>query len=139
MHVEGKACKIANCKRKHPTILHTSLCERAAVDVGVGTEDDLSTQARSNMVNMGINANSRPLDESHRAGMAVIPVKVRARNSDQRVITYAFRDSGSNSSFCTESLMKQLRISGQQVKISLSTLEKKKSLQQLPSSRSFCV
>lgn len=80
------------------------------------------------MVNMGINANGRTLDESHRTGMAVIPVKVRARNSDQRVITYAFLDSGSNSSFCTESLMKQLRISGQQVKISLSTLEKKNSI-----------
>ena len=61
-------------------------------------------------------------------GMAVIPMKVRARNSDQRVITYAFLDSSSNSSFCTESLMKQLRISGQQVKISLSTLEKKNSI-----------
>ena len=74
------------------------------------------------MVNMGTNASERTLDESHRTGMAVIPVKVRARNSDQRVITYAFLDNGSNSSFCTESLMKQLGISGRQVKISLSTL-----------------
>ena len=59
--------------------------------------------------------------------MAVIPVKVRARDTDRSVITYAFLDNGSNSSFCTESLMKQLEVNGQQVKISLSTLEKKNS------------
>lgn len=35
---------------------------------------------------------------------------------------------GSNSSSCTESLMKQLRIDCQQVKISLSTLGKKNSI-----------
>lgn len=60
--------------------------------------------------------------------MAVIPVRVRAKDSDKSVITYAFLDNGSNSSFCTESLMKQLGIIGQQVKISLSTLEKKNSI-----------
>lgn len=38
--------------------------------------------------------------------MAVIPVKVRAKNSDKSVIAYAFLDNGSNSSFCTDSLMK---------------------------------
>ena len=62
------------------------------------------------------------------AGMAVIPVRVRAKDSDKSVITYSFLDNGSNSSFCTESLMKQLGINGQQVKISLSTLEKKNSI-----------
>jgi len=60
--------------------------------------------------------------------MAVIPVKVREKNSGKRVITYTFLDNGSNSSFCTESLMKQLGINGQQVKMSLSTLEKKNSI-----------
>ena len=60
--------------------------------------------------------------------MALIPVRVRATDSAKSVITYAFLDNGSNSSFCTESLMKQLGINGQQVIISLSTLEKKNSI-----------
>ena len=60
--------------------------------------------------------------------MAVIPVTSKTRDSDQSVLTYAFLDNGGNSSFCTESLVKQLGINGHQVKISLSTLEKKNSV-----------
>ena len=58
--------------------------------------------------------------------MAVIPVTLKTRDSDQSVLTYL--DNGGNSSFCTESLVKQLGVNGHQVKISLSTLEKKNSV-----------
>ena len=119
---------IANCKRRRPTVLHTSPPERLAVDVGVGTEDVISTQAYSHMVKTGTSANSGTLGEGRMTGMAVITVKVRANDSDESVITYSFLDNGNNSSFCPESLMKQLGINGQQVKISLSTLEKKNSI-----------
>ena len=125
---QRKNCKIANCKGRHPTVLYTSPRERPAVDVGVGTEDVISTQVCSHMVKTGTSANSETSGEGRRTGMAVIPVRVRAKHSDKSVITYAFLDNGSNSSFCTESLMKQLGINGQQVKISLSTLEKKNSI-----------
>ena len=121
-------CKIANCKGQHPTVLHTSPCERPAVDVGVGTEDVISTQVCSHIVKTGTSANSETAREGRRTGMAVIPVRVRVKDSDKSVITYAFLDNGSNSSFCTESLMKQLGINGQQGKISMSTLEKKNSI-----------
>ena len=40
----------------------------------------------------------------------------------------AFLDNGSSSTFCTESLMKQLGIEGLKTRISLTTLEKKGSL-----------
>jgi hypothetical protein len=40
--------------------------------------------------------------------MAVIPVKVHIRGSSRFVTTYAFLDPGSNISFCTYQLMKQL-------------------------------
>ena len=70
------------------------------------------------MVDIGTGAKSQTMHESGRTTMAVIPVKVGARDTDRSVITYAFLDNGSNSSFCTESLMKQLEINSQQVKIS---------------------
>ena len=124
---QRKKCKIANCKGRHPTILHTSPCERPAVDIGVGTEDVISTQVCSQIVKTGASANSETAREGRRTGMPVITVRVRVKDSDQSVITYAFLDNGSNSSFSTELLMKQLGINGQQVKISLSTLEKKNS------------
>ena len=63
-----------------------------------------------------------------RTGMAIVPVKVKCKGSDIAIITYAFLDSGSSSTFCTESFMKQLGIDGLKTKISLTILEKKGSL-----------
>ncbi|XP_068759701.1 uncharacterized protein [Montipora capricornis] len=62
-----------------------------------------------------------------RTGLAIIPIKVTLRGGSKSIITYAFLDNGSNSSFCTESLALQLGWKGQRTEISLSTLEKKKS------------
>lgn len=44
------------------------------------------------------------------------------------MITYAFLDNGSTSSFCAESLMRQLGVSGSRDQISFTTLEKKDSI-----------
>ena len=60
--------------------------------------------------------------------MAVVPVKVWSKTTETPVITYAFLDSGSTSTFCTESLTKQLGVSAIRTQISLTTLEKKNSL-----------
>ena len=60
--------------------------------------------------------------------MAIVPVKVKRKSSDDAIVTYAFLDNGSSSAFCTESLMKQLGIEGLKTRISLTTLEKKGSL-----------
>ena len=103
---QRKTCKIANCTRKHPSVLHTRPREGSTAEVGVGTDEGIGSQVRCNMVNTDMNAQSHYLGR-YRTGMAVIPVKVKA-----------------NSSFCTESLMKQLGVKGQKTKISLSTLER---------------
>lgn len=79
------------------------------------------------MVNIGKDAKLQILKESGRTTVAVIPVKVRARVIGRSVVTNTYLDNGSYSSLCTESLMKQLEVNGQQTKISLSTLEKKNS------------
>ena len=59
--------------------------------------------------------------------MVVIPVKILSKSSNQTIITYAVLDNGSSATFCTESLMKKLDVDSTNVKISLSTLEKKNS------------
>ncbi|XP_077978758.1 uncharacterized protein LOC144434177 [Glandiceps talaboti] len=56
--------------------------------------------------------------------MAIIPVKVKTKNSDRSIATYAFLDTGSAVSFCTESLMRRLCKSGKRVKITLDTMGK---------------
>lgn len=60
--------------------------------------------------------------------MAIVPVKVWPKGNGTPVITYAFLDSGSSSTFCTEALMRQLGVNGQRTLISLTTLDRKNSL-----------
>ena len=124
---ERKTCTVANCGRKHITILHTNISNRTRA-AEIPAESTLprkestspreeSTRVRNAMVNL---AHSK-------IGMAVVPVKVWLKSASSPVITYAFLDSGSSSSFCTESLMRQLGVDGTPTRISLTTLEKKDS------------
>ena len=49
-------------------------------------------------------------------GLPIVPVKVKARSSDTPVLTYAFLDGGSNTSFCIHQLMEMLSIDGEKKK-----------------------
>ena len=119
--LERKACTVANCTRMHPTILHTNTAGRirpSHIPSASTSLQEESTRVRNGMVN---------LDRS-RIGMAVVPIKVWLKAPGFPVIAYAFLDSASSSTFCTESLMRQLGVGGTRTRISLTTLEKKDSL-----------
>ena len=123
-----KPCKITNCTRSHPTVLHTPSREKPTIHIAVGTDrtDDISVL--NAMANTDECPNEVAGEVRSKTAIAIIPVKLRSRATKKTVITYAFLDSGSSASFCTESLMKKLGVSGPKVKISLSTLEKRNSL-----------
>ena len=55
-------------------------------------------------------------------GLAIVPVRVRAAGRSELVETYAFLDSGSNTSFCTDELLKRLNEPGQKTRLSLTTM-----------------
>jgi hypothetical protein len=61
-------------------------------------------------------------------GLAVVPVKVRAKGGNKMVETYAFLDNGSNTTFCTERLINQLGLEGTKSTLSLTTLETANSI-----------
>ena len=118
---ERKTCTVANCAKKHLTILHTNTASRNRPPDTPSTSNSLpeeSARVRNGMISLA----------RTKIGMAVVPVKVWSKTARTPVITYAFLDSGSSSTFCTEALMKQLGICGTRTKISLTTLEKKDSL-----------
>lgn len=52
---------------------------------------------------------------------------MKARGSRDSVVTYAFLDSWSNSTFCTEELLEQLGLEGKKTRL-LTTLKKENSL-----------
>ena len=55
--------------------------------------------------------------------LPIVPVKVKGRGKDVIVTTYALLDSGSTSSWYSESLAKRLDVIGSRVEVSLSTVE----------------
>ena len=59
------------------------------------------------------------------AGLALLPLKVKAPGLDKIVETYAFLDNGSNTSFCSEGLIEELGINGRETTLSLTTMESK--------------
>ncbi|XP_030852708.1 uncharacterized protein LOC115928852 [Strongylocentrotus purpuratus] len=58
------------------------------------------------------------------AGMRCVgPVHVQAADGDRCVLTYALLDSGSTTSFCTESLVRKVSSQGEERILSISTLD----------------
>ena len=57
-----------------------------------------------------------------KVSLAAVPVKVRAKGGDRFVHTYAFLDTGSNTTFCTDSLLNQLGAKCSDAKLSLTTM-----------------
>ena len=128
---QRKSCKFTNCPKKHPTVLHTQPRERSNGETSTGSADNVSghaTQVRNGMVSAGDTSCSVTGAGRPRTAMVIVPVKVKRKGSHTAIITYAFLDRGSSSTFCTESLMKQLGIDGLKTRISLTILERKGSL-----------
>ena len=55
-------------------------------------------------------------------GLAVVPVKVKAKGGHKTVETYAFLDTGSNTTFYSEQLMQQLGLEGKKTLETASAL-----------------
>ncbi|XP_077982843.1 uncharacterized protein LOC144437710 [Glandiceps talaboti] len=114
------------CNEKHPTILHDE-------DRAHKSSVEISDTAKSQQ-GVSINSNtcmdrtvldkaqcSMGAGDSGECTMAIVPVVVRARNNIA-VETYAFLDTGSNVSFCTEGLAKQLGVTGRKMTVKLDTM-----------------
>ena len=59
------------------------------------------------------------------AGLALLPLMLKAPGLDKIVETYPFLDNGSNTSFCSEGLIAELGINGRETALSLTTMESK--------------
>ena len=120
-----RTCKVMNCFKKHPTVLHTipNIQRNNKVDKWTLTDevhfqvagDSPSTSNdRANAFHVGlINGEIGTLIPDQTGvgkpeiARAIIPVKVRSKETNKTIVTYAFLDNGSDSSFCTKSLAEQ--------------------------------
>lgn len=126
-------CRKRNvCKRcggRHPTVLHVD--GPIPTSASFYQHHEVGNQLSALQERTGVTgACSNYPEATHQSGgldgfdctMAIIPVKVRVRGSSVAVSTYAFFDSGSNISFCTERLMYQLGVEGKSMKLKMETM-----------------
>ena len=119
-----KPCK--ECGGKHATLLHFS---RQPMQDDASKKDDASNKDDRHEADNEKNKNDRvdsrcsfTTTGDSITALPVVPVKVKKRGSAEYVQTYALLDSGSNSTFCTDSLRKRLGCSGAEKKIKLTTI-----------------
>ena len=129
-------CRVTGCNGNHSSFLHPrsveqtpspSSANRLSTDSlpqapgSVAEATSSYVQGKKRLVQKD---NSSP---STTTGLAVVPVKVRSPDRNKAVTTYAFLDTGSTASFCSEELANQLGLSGQETLLSLTTMEREDS------------
>ncbi|XP_061175604.1 uncharacterized protein LOC133184531 [Saccostrea echinata] len=120
--------KCISCGRQHPTILHDP--SRSTPNYPINREEhNNSVSSSSNVDQSVIHTGNSDVGASCDTGaveqtsaMAIIPVRIKLKNKNHSVITYAFFDSGSSVTFCSENLMRQLGVSGKKCNITLNTI-----------------
>jgi hypothetical protein len=121
-------CKVEGCTSKHSTFLHpkTKQPSKTGKDETNQKKNDLEDKNperdQTNSANNGY-VKSNPATSSSVTGLAIVPVQVKAKGNSKVVQTYAFLDSGSNTTFCTDALLKKLGTNGKKTKLSLTTMQ----------------
>ena len=118
-------CEVQGCKRRHHTLLHPppsqqSVENRTRVSVEQGTQVSSGTPLSSGQTNSTSTGGGKVC-------LRVVPVKVRSRDADKVVETYALLDSGSDISLCDKTLARELGVRGQEKTFFLTTQEREDS------------
>ena len=112
------SCKV--CNLKHPTILHIHSREKKINSEDTQQEISGNSHAVSPKTcgHIGAGAQDRVL--------AIVPVQIQAKKGSKMLTTYAFLDPGSTATFCSERLMRELKVRGRSAKILLRTMNQEK-------------
>lgn len=110
------------CNYKHPTLLH----------IYPKTKQKSLTQANSDSEKVRddavVSVQSSGLTGAGKLDctLSILPVQVKSKRGQETLVTYAFLDSGSTASFCTERLMTRLNLTGTKLGILLRTMGQEK-------------
>ena len=132
------ACQVYGCKRRHHTLLRPPYQQRSNVNqdseesvsqctqIPQALQDVQAAQAASLPPTQGGQSNTT-LAGSGKVCLRIVPVKVRSRDSNKELLTYALLDNRSDVSLCAEGLAAQLGIQGEQRTFCSTTQEKQDS------------
>lgn len=120
-------CGVDNCKWKHSMLLHTALSAarekvshpHSAVDNAKRREDSEETQIKGSSYACGDS-------DVTKVSLPIVTIYVKGIGQDDYIQRNALLDSGSNRTFCSKDMIKQLGVKGKQTSLSLQTLNKGK-------------
>ena len=118
-------CEVKGCKRRHHTLLHSPPSQQSVENrtraVEQGTQESSGTPIPSGQTNS-------TSAEGGKVCLRVVPVKVRSRNANKAVETFALLDSGSDISLCNKTLAREVGVRGQEKTFFLTTQEREDNL-----------
>ena len=123
MCASDRKCSVSGCGKGHSYLLHKLL-----LDARGGTSSDEPQRSEQSAVvveNTAVTAEERCLVTGAgivKTALPLVPVKVWSPDGTRSVSTHALLDSGSTTSFCTESLARSVGIKGKHESLALSTL-----------------
>ncbi|KAL4008074.1 hypothetical protein ACER0C_001926 [Sarotherodon galilaeus] len=111
------------CSQKHPTILHKEQYSPPDSDAKSIREPAASFSPAAGSETCGCTGAGEAV-----CALSIVPVKVRCSRSNATVESYAFLDPGSTGTFCTDELMRDLRVTGKRSNILLRTMGKEATI-----------
>ena len=144
-HKASKCSRQRQCRKcdgRHTTLLHPD-CRPTTNSEGSGSRIEGNPQQSAeynavshlsnsvsnvacvpkNVEGLNLSANNAVYTTNDKVFMPILPVKVCAPNCDVFCEMYALLDSGSDTTFCSENVLRELGISGNQTVLNLSTLQ----------------
>jgi hypothetical protein len=112
-----------HCKKCHPrpSILHIHPRQSSDTPVTSSESDHNNNSVAIPFAAVSSNAHMWA-GGSVRQATSIIPVRLKSKFSDKFVNTYAFLDSGSTATFCSEEIVKSLHIEGKRTVLNLMTM-----------------
>ena len=101
-----------DCKRSHPSILHVDPKGETEKPTSPISATSSATYAHTGAGDLSFLSQALP----------IVPVKLKHSDSNNFIETYAFLDTGSTSTFCSEDILKRLNVTGRKTKINLLTM-----------------
>ena len=102
------SCKKPDCKGRHTTLLHPP---ETPISADSSSPSSASTATiSSSSQHVAVSNGYVDTSADNRSFLPIVPVKVRLKNSKQSIVTQAFLDTGSTSSFITCDLIDKLQV-----------------------------
>ena len=127
-------CQVSNCKlkhRKHSTFLHPRREQperpeqQSSPSTSVTASNEPNVGAQNSFVGVSEGLCGSTGAGTPSTGLAVVPVKLKAKGKEAVVETYAFLDTGSNTLFCIDHLIERLGSTGMKTTLALMTTSDK--------------